>query len=68
MREGTSPLTARERDALIGVAGGETAGAIGRRLHLSEGTVRNHLSSAITKTGATTSAGAAAIARDRGWM
>ena len=37
-------------------------------LHLSEGTVRNHLSAAIGKTGATTRSEAARIAQDRGWL
>ena len=38
------------------------------RVHLSEGTVRNHLSAAIGKTGATTRSEAARIAQDRGWL
>lgn len=41
---------------------------IAARVHLSEGTVRNHLSAAIGKTGATTRSEAARIARDRGWL
>ncbi|MGF6882572.1 DNA-binding NarL/FixJ family response regulator [Nocardia sp. GAS34] len=48
---GTSPLTAREREVLAAAADGSTAGVIAARLHLSEGTVRNHLSAAIGKTG-----------------
>jgi two-component system response regulator DesR len=42
--------------------------AIARALVLSEGTVRNHLSSAIGKTGAATRAEAARIAHDNGWL
>ena len=42
--------------------------AIAARVHLSEGTVRNHLSAAIGKTGATTRSEAARIAQDRGWL
>ncbi|WP_276607532.1 response regulator transcription factor, partial [Streptomyces sp. Akac8] len=47
---GPSPLTARERDVLRESAGGATVADIAARLHLSESTVRNHLSSAIGKT------------------
>ncbi|MGB3772891.1 MAG: response regulator transcription factor [Rhodococcus sp. (in: high G+C Gram-positive bacteria)] len=65
---GTSPLTARERDVLLAAKTGTTAGAIAATLHLSEGTVRNHLSAAIGKTGATTRAEAARIAEDNGWL
>ena len=45
-----------------------TRAAIAARVHLSEGTVRNHLSAAIGKTGATTRSEAARIAQDRGWL
>ena len=41
---------------------------IAARVHLSEGTVRNHLSAAIGKTGATTRSEAARIAQERGWL
>ena len=46
----------------------EPVAAIAAHVHLSEGTVRNHLSSAIGKTGATTRSEAARIAQDRGWL
>jgi two-component system response regulator DesR len=65
---GTSPLTAREREVLSVAATGGTAAAIASALHLSEGTVRNHLSSAIGKTGASTRAEAARIADRNGWL
>ena len=42
--------------------------AIAARAHLSEGTVRNHLSAAIGKTGATTRAEAARLAQANGWL
>jgi two-component system response regulator DesR len=42
--------------------------AVARALFLSEGTVRNHLSSAIGKTGATSSAEAVTIAEGNGWL
>ncbi|MEC3952758.1 response regulator transcription factor [Nocardia sp. CDC153] len=65
---GTSPLTAREREVLAAAADGATAGAIAKRLHLSEGTVRNHLSSAIGKTGTRTRAEAVRAAERQGWL
>ncbi|WP_315774223.1 response regulator transcription factor [Rhodococcoides kroppenstedtii] len=65
---GTSPLTARERDVLVAARSGGTASAIAGELHLSEGTVRNHLSAAIGKTGAATRAEAVRVALDNGWL
>jgi two-component system response regulator DesR len=65
---GQDPLTGRERDALAAARDGGTVADIARVLMLSEGTVRNHLSSAIGKTGARTRAEAARIARDNGWV
>jgi two-component system, NarL family, response regulator DesR len=65
---GTSPLTARESDVLRAAREGGTVADIARELHLSEGTVRNHLSAAIGKTGARTRAEAARIAIDNGWL
>ena len=65
---GTSPLTARERDVLVAARSGGTASAIARELHLSEGTVRNHLSAAIGKTGAATRGEAVRVALDNGWL
>ena len=65
---GNSPLTPRERDVLFAARAGTTAGSIAAALHLSEGTVRNHLSAAIGKTGATTRAEAVRIAEDNGWL
>ncbi|GMA93992.1 DNA-binding response regulator [Pseudolysinimonas kribbensis] len=52
LASGPSPLSRRETDVLLALRDDGTAGAVARRLHLSEGTVRNHLSSAIGKTGA----------------
>ncbi|MFE4460001.1 LuxR C-terminal-related transcriptional regulator, partial [Nocardia tengchongensis] len=62
------PLTAREREVLAAAADGATAGAIAKLLHLSEGTVRNHLSSAIGKTGTRTRAEAVRAAERLGWL
>ncbi|RTE49212.1 response regulator transcription factor [Actinobaculum sp. 352] len=63
-----NPLTQRERDVLSAAATGATASEIAKKLFLSQGTVRNHLSSAIQKTGARTRVEAAIIARDNGWL
>jgi two-component system response regulator DesR len=63
-----NPLTARERDVLTLAEEGHSSKAIGRRLHLSEGTVRNYLSEAISKMGASNRIEAARLARERGWL
>jgi len=65
---GESPLTARERDVLVAARGGGTVADIAKVLFLSDGTVRNYLSSAIGKTGARTRAEAARVAEQRGWL
>jgi two-component system, NarL family, response regulator DesR len=65
---GDSPLTDRESDVLRSARDGGTVADIARELHLSEGTVRNHLSSAIGKTGARTRAEAVRLALDNGWL
>ena len=65
---GESPLTARETDVLQAARDGSSVATIARRLFLSEGTVRNHLSSAIGKTGAGNRAEAVRIADGNGWL
>jgi two-component system, NarL family, response regulator DesR len=65
---GESPLTARETDVLRAARDGSSVATIAGRLFLSEGTVRNHLSSAIGKTGATNRAGAVRVADENGWL
>jgi two-component system response regulator DesR len=65
---GHNPLTDRERDVLRLARHGGTVAEIARALRLSQGTVRNHLSAAIGKTGAATRAGAARTAEDHGWL
>jgi two-component system response regulator DesR len=62
------PLTDRERQALRLAAEGLKSSDIAERLGLSDGTVRNYLSEAMTKVGATTRLEAARIARDKGWL
>jgi two-component system response regulator DesR len=66
--DGVSPLTEREHDVLVAATEHETAAEIAGQLYLSEGTVRNYLSSAIQKLGARNRAEAVAIARDKGWL
>jgi two-component system response regulator DesR len=65
---GATPLSAREADVLRAAADGATVAGIAARLFLSEGTVRNYLSSAIGKTGARTRVEAARVAEDKGWL
>lgn len=65
---GSSPLTGRERDVLVAATEGGTVAQIAARLFLSEGTVRNHLSAVIGKTGAGTRAEAVRVATERGWL
>ncbi|MFC6634042.1 response regulator transcription factor [Microbulbifer taiwanensis] len=62
------PLTDRERQALLLAAKGYNTAHIAERLCLSEGTVRNYLSEAISKLGAHNRIDAARIARQRGWL
>lgn len=62
------PLTDRELEVLRSVDGSGTAADIARRVHLSPGTVRNYLSSAMQKLGAGSRAEAVETARDRGWL
>jgi len=68
LAHGDSPLTDRESDVLRSARDGGTVADIARELHLSEGTVRNHLSAAIGKTGARTRAEAVRLAVENGWL
>ena len=68
LASGTSPLTGRERDVLIAARDGATVADIAAKLVLSDGTVRNYLSSAIAKTGARNRVEALRLAEDRGWL
>jgi two-component system, NarL family, response regulator DesR len=63
-----NPLTEREREVLGAGARGATVQEIADRLHLSQATVRNYLSSAIGKTGAQNRVSAARIAEHHGWL
>lgn len=66
--QGDSPLTERETDLLRAALTGGSIADLARMLRLSEGTVRNHLSSAIGKTGGRNRADAARIAEENGWL
>jgi two-component system response regulator DesR len=68
LAEGPDPLTGREREVLRAAADGSVNAEIAHRLVLSEGTVRNYLSTAIQKTGARNRAEAVLIAREKGWL
>ena len=65
---GASPLTGREAEVLRAARDGGTVADLAAGLHLSEGTVRNHLSAAIGKTGARTRAEAVRLAEEAGWL
>ena len=65
---GDSPLTDRETHVLREARSGATVAEIARSVHLTEGTVRNHLSAAIGKTGARNRADATRIAEEHGWL
>ena len=62
------PLSDRERQILQRAGDGRSSAEIAAELRLSEGTVRNYLSEAIAKLGATNRTDAARIARARGWL
>jgi two-component system response regulator DesR len=68
LMSGSNPLTAREQDVLRESGDGATVADIAKRLYLSENTVRNYLSSAISKTDARNRIEAARTARDNGWL
>ena len=68
LAEGINPLTPRERDVLAASADGSLISEIAGKLYLSEGTVRNYLSSCIQKTGARNRTEALHIAEERGWL
>ncbi|MDO5697847.1 MAG: response regulator transcription factor [Dermatophilus congolensis] len=65
---GSNPLTERERDVLRAALDGASVNQIASALFLSAGTVRNHLSSAIGKTGSNNRTEAALTAQRNGWL
>ncbi|MCU1613234.1 MAG: DNA-binding response regulator [Frankiales bacterium] len=65
---GASPLTARETEVLRAARDHGTVADVAAALYLSEGTVRNHLSAAIGKTGARNRTEAVRTAEQQGWL
>jgi two-component system response regulator DesR len=64
----SDPLTQREREILQLAEGGARTGDIAKLLRISKGTVRNHLSQAISKLSAGSRVEAARIAKSKGWL
>ena len=68
LSDGDSPLSQREAEVLTSAADGASIADVARRLFLSEGTVRNHLSSAIQKLEARNRMEAVRVAEEKGWL
>jgi two-component system response regulator DesR len=68
LSERSNPLTDRERDVLSASAEGATIRDVAAKLYLSEGTVRNYLSTAIKKLGTRNRVEAARLAERKGWL
>ena len=68
LSEGDNPLTEREREVLAASADGATIEDVARKLYLSEGTVRNYLSTGIKKLRARNRVEAARLAESKGWL
>jgi two-component system response regulator DesR len=65
---GDSPLTDRETELLALTLTIDSTAELATRLHLTEGTIRNVLSSAMNKLHAQTRGQAARIAEENGWL
>ena len=68
LSERGNPLTDRERDVLLYSGDGASVRAVAAKLYLSEGTVRNYLSTAIKKLGTRNRVEAARLAERKGWL
>ena len=68
LSDGSNPLTPREQDVLRASLEGASIAGIAARLFISEGTVRNHLSTAIQKLNARNRVEAAHLAEEKGWL
>ncbi len=68
LETGSSPLTARETEVLRAAASGIRTAQIATQLSLSQATVRNYLSNAISKVGGRNRIDAIRISRDAGWL
>ncbi|MFI8908089.1 response regulator [Streptomyces albidoflavus] len=65
-RQRVEGLTPREREVLALLADGLTNGRIGRRLGMTEGTVKGHVSSVLRRLGVENRAAAAVLAHEAG--
>jgi two-component system response regulator DesR len=65
---GEDPLNERERQVLRLAGEGKASHDIAKQIHLSEGTVRNYLSEAISKLNAKNRVEAYRLAREAGWL
>jgi two-component system, NarL family, response regulator DesR len=68
LSDGHNPLSGRERDVLAAALGGASIADIAAQLALAEGTVRNHLSTAIQKLHVHNRLEAARLAEQKGWL
>src|SRR5215207_954135 len=68
LSDGDNPLTGRERDVLRASLDGTSIADIAKQFYLSEGTVRNHISTAIQKLDARNRMEAAQFAKRKGWL
>ncbi len=68
LSEGENPLTPREQDVLKASLDGASIAEIAAQLYVSEGTARNHLSTAIQKLGVHNRIEAARLAEAKGWL
>ncbi|MEU8511062.1 response regulator transcription factor [Kitasatospora sp. NPDC048722] len=65
---GANPPTARERQVLALTGEGLSSAGIAARMHLADGTVRNHTSSALARLGADNRLAAHRRSMDTGWL
>jgi two-component system, NarL family, response regulator DesR len=68
LSEGANPLSPREQEVLRMTHTGASVEEIADRIHVTQGTVRNHLSLAIQKLNARNRAEAAHTADQKGWL
>lgn len=68
LSDGNNPLTEREREVLAVAASGASIAEIAAMLSLSDGTVRNYLSTAIQKLGVRNRVEASRQAEQKGWL
>lgn len=68
LTENECPLTERELDVVRAARTGDSVKAIADQVHLAPGTVRNYLSSAMTKLGVSSRHAAAYRAWEEGWI